>query len=144
MLPIPETYFAQREPVIMFSHMRIARPVTNLERTCALYTQGLELMRIADFVDHAGFSGVMVGRPELAWHIEFTHCHEHPRQPAPTDEDLLVLYYPDQADWQRACARMTAAGFRALSSFNPYWDINGNTFVDDDGYRVVLQNREWP
>ncbi|MXG37203.1 VOC family protein, partial [Escherichia coli] len=75
---------------------------------------------------------------------EFTHCHDHPRQPAPTDEDLLVLYYPDKAAWQQACARMTAAGFRTMRSFNPYWDTNGKTFVDDDGYRVVLQNRDWP
>ncbi|HCH7884493.1 VOC family protein [Raoultella ornithinolytica] len=129
---------------MMFSHMRIARPVTDLARACTMYSQGLELQRIADFTDHAGFSGIMVGRPELAWHIEFTHCHEHPRQPAPTDEDLLVLYYPDKAAWQQACARMTAAGFRTMRSFNPYWDTNGKTFVDDDGYRVVLQNRDWP
>ncbi|EJD6654591.1 VOC family protein [Raoultella ornithinolytica] len=129
---------------MMFSHMRIARPVTDLARACTMYSQGLELQRIADFTDHAGFSGIMVGRPELAWHIEFTHCHDHPRQPAPTDEDLLVLYYPDKAAWQQACARMTAAGFRTMRSFNPYWDTNGKTFVDDDGYRVVLQNRDWP
>ncbi|MFO3741867.1 VOC family protein [Raoultella ornithinolytica] len=129
---------------MMFSHMRIARPVTDLARACTIYSQGLELQRIADFTDHAGFSGIMVGRPELAWHIEFTHCHDHPRQPAPTDEDLLVLYYPDKAAWQQACARMTAAGFRTMRSFNPYWDTNGKTFVDDDGYRVVLQNRDWP
>ena len=128
----------------MFSHMRIARPVTDLARACAMYSQGLELQRIADFTDHAGFSGIMVGRPELAWHIEFTHCHDHPRQPAPTDEDLLVFYYPDKAAWQQACARMTAAGFRTMRSFNPYWDTNGKTFVDNDGYRVVLQNRDWP
>ena len=129
---------------MLFSHMRIARPVTDLARACTMYSQGLELQRIADFTDHAGFSGIMVGRPELAWHIEFTHCHDHPRQPAPTDEDLLVLYYPDKAAWQQACARMTAAGFRTMRSFNPYWDTNGKTFVDDDGYRVVLQNRDWP
>ncbi|MCF6627350.1 VOC family protein [Raoultella ornithinolytica] len=129
---------------MMFSHMRIARPVTDLARACTMYSQGLELQRIADFTDHAGFSGIMVGRPELAWHIEFTHCHDHPRQPAPTDEDLLVLYYPDKAAWQQACARMTAAGFRTMRSFNPYWDTNGKTFVDDDGYWVVLQNRDWP
>ncbi|TCW11854.1 glyoxalase/bleomycin resistance protein/dioxygenase superfamily protein [Raoultella sp. BIGb0138] len=128
----------------MFSHMRIARPVTHLERTCALYTQGLGLMRIADFVDHAGFSGIMLGGADLPWHIEFTHCHVHPVQPAQTEEDLLVLYYPDRADWQRACGRMAQAGFCTVRAFNPYWDVNGRTFVDHDGYRVVLHNRSWP
>ncbi|WP_434638900.1 VOC family protein [Klebsiella sp. I138] len=129
---------------MMFSHMRIARPVTHLGRTCTMYTQGLGLQQIADFTDHDGFSGIMVGHPELSWHIEFTHCPDHPRQPAPTDEDLLVLYYPDKTDWLQACGRMEDAGFRAVSAFNPYWDTNGKTFVDDDGYRVVLQNRNWP
>lgn len=37
----------------MFSHMRIARPVTDLARACTMYSQGLELQRIADFTDHA-------------------------------------------------------------------------------------------
>ncbi|ECG3432622.1 VOC family protein, partial [Salmonella enterica subsp. enterica serovar Oranienburg] len=26
---------------------------------------------------------------------------------------------------------------------NPYWDVNGKTFVDRDGYRVVMQNKAW-
>ena len=34
----------------MFSHMRIARPVTDLARACTMYSQGLELQRIADFI----------------------------------------------------------------------------------------------
>ena len=28
-------------------------------------------------------------------------------------------------------------------AFNPYWEVNGVTFVDRDGYRTVLQNRAW-
>ena len=38
---------------------------------------------------------------------------------------------------------MLQAGFKLVESYNNYWDINGNTFEDADGYRVVLQNREW-
>ena len=34
---------------------------------------------------------------------------------------------------------MEKAGYRAVKAFNPYWDKNGRTFVDPDGYRVVLQ-----
>jgi YycE-like protein len=30
-----------------------------------------------------------------------------------------------------------------VKSFNPYWDGNGCTFEDPDGYRVVLQNAAW-
>jgi hypothetical protein len=39
---------------------------------------------------------------------------------------------------------MLAAGFTAVASLNPYWDVSGRTFADADGYRIVLQCSEWP
>ncbi|HBT52883.1 VOC family protein [Erwinia persicina] len=127
----------------MFTHMRIARPVTNLERSFLMYSQGLGLHKIAEFNDHHGFNGVMLGREDLDWHIEFTFCHHHSVHPLHTEEDLLVLYYPDKDEWIHACERVKNAGFRMAKSFNPYWDVNGRTFVDSDRYRVVLQNKGW-
>ncbi|WOZ79127.1 VOC family protein [Kosakonia sacchari] len=127
----------------MFAHMRIARPVTDLELTCRMYCDALELNKIADFIDHDGFSGVMVGHRSAPWHIEFTLCHHHPVKPAATAEDLLVLYYPDAAEWTARCEAMRKAGFTEVVSFNPYWDISGKSWQDNDGYRVVLQNRAW-
>lgn len=126
-----------------FAHMRIARPVTCPEAALRMYTQGLGLKKIADFTDHDGFSGVMIGGANLQWHMELTICHHHPVKPSPTEDDLLVLYYPDNAEWEQVCARMVSAGFVAVPSFNPYWDANGRTFADPDGYRVVIQNRGW-
>jgi hypothetical protein len=38
---------------------------------------------------------------------------------------------------------MIAAGFREVASYNPYWTLEGKTFEDLDGYRVVLQNAAW-
>jgi hypothetical protein len=38
---------------------------------------------------------------------------------------------------------MRAAGFAPVASFKPYWDRQGVTFEDPDGYRVVLQNAAW-
>jgi len=126
-----------------FVHMRIARPVTRLEAALRMYTRGLGLKKIADFTDHDGFSGVMLGRADLQWHMEFTTCHHHPVKPTQTEEDLLVLYYPEKEEWEQVCASMLSAGFVTVRSFNPYWDVNGRTFVDTDGYRVVIQNRGW-
>lgn len=127
----------------MFTHMRIARPVSQLERSVLMFSQGLGLQKIAEFHDHDGFNGVMLGRKDLDWHLEFTCCPGHPVQPAPTEDDLLVLYYPDENAWKLACETMIEAGFKRTNSFNPYWDVNGQTFVDPDGYRVVMQNRTW-
>lgn len=86
---------------------------------------------------------VRKSRVGLGWHIEFTECHEYPVSPSPTNEDLLVLYIPNREEWLDVCLKMDNAGFNRVSSFNPYWDIEGVTFSDCDGYRVVLQNGKW-
>lgn len=126
-----------------FYHLRIARPVSHLLRSRDMYCQGLDLEAIGEFNDHDGFSGYMLGRAGLSWHLEFTQCHHHPVTPSPSDEDLLVLYIPETAAWEIRCSNMVAAGFSRVESFNPYWDRAGASFEDGDGYRVVLQNRAW-
>jgi hypothetical protein len=54
------------------------------------------------------------------------------------------MYLPDRTEWEAAVARMNAAGFEAVPSYNPYWDFEGKTFEDPDGYRIVLQHGAWP
>ncbi|HEX5685944.1 MAG TPA: VOC family protein [Ideonella sp.] len=124
-------------------HLRLARPVTHLARSVALYRDGLGLNVLGSFEDHEGFDGVMLGQPGAGHHFEFTCSRNHPVPPTPTPEDLVVLYLPDAAEWRMACERMQAVGFLPVPSFNPYWDERGRTFVDPDGYRVVLQNAGW-
>lgn len=124
-------------------HLRIARPVTDLAASTALYRRGLGLEILGSFSDHDGFDGVMLGEPGAGFHFEFTRSRAHPVRPAPTQEDLVVLYVPDAAAWAAACARMAAAGFVGVASFNPYWDRHGRTFADPDGYRTVLQQANW-
>ena len=127
----------------MHTHLRIARPVSNLSRSVAMYQQGLGLVTVGQFQNHEGFSGVMLGHPNGAYHFEFTVCHAHPIAPAPTPEDLLVLYFPDLEKWRKARDRMLEAGFSEVAPFNLYWRKSGCTFEDHDGYRVVLEQDEW-
>jgi hypothetical protein len=108
-----------------------------------MYCRGLGLRVLGGFENHDGFDGVMLGLGGSNCHFEFTRCHTHPVAPAPTSEDLLVFYLPSPADWKTACERMLAAGFEQVPSFNPYWEARGRTFVDQDGYRIVLQQDEW-
>lgn len=124
-------------------HLRIARPVSDLERAVAMYRRGLGLDEIGRFEDHAGFDGVMLGRRDSHYHLEFTRCHSHPVAPTPTPEDLLVFYLPDTEQWQQSCRCMTEAGFEEVPPFNPYWGRSGRTFRDPDGYRIVLQQAAW-
>ncbi len=128
----------------MAPQLRIARPVYDLARAVDMYCRGLGCQVLASFEDHDGFDGVMLGYPDAGYHFEFTQCREHPVQPAPTKEDLTVLYIGEAVDWKAACSRMIAAGFNEVEPFNPYWKTRGQTFEDPDGYRVVLQNGEWP
>lgn len=109
-----------------------------------MYCEGLGLSVLGRFEDHQGFDGVMLGQPGAAYHFEFTRCPARPSAPTPTAEDLLVIYVAETAEWEGACARMLAAGFRRVAAHNPYWGARGRTFEDHDGYRVVLQNAAWP
>ncbi len=124
-------------------HLRIARPVSDIAHTKDMYCRGLGLHVIASFENHAGFDGVMLGVVGADYHFEFTCSRKHPMRPAPTVEDLAVFYIPAELEWQATCANMLAAGFKQVTAFNPYWEIRGRTFEDDDGYRIVLQQAEW-
>jgi len=123
--------------------LRIARPVSDLGRTRDLYIAGLGLRELGGFTDHDGFDGVMLGFAGAGWHFEFTHCRAHPLAPTPTAEDLVVFYLASAGEWQAACARLLAAGFRSVDAYNPYWALRGRTFADPDGYRIVLQQDAW-
>jgi catechol 2,3-dioxygenase-like lactoylglutathione lyase family enzyme len=127
----------------MALHIRIARPVSNLQRIADMYCRGLGLRVVGGFENHAGFDGVMLGLEGSDYHFEFTHCRSHPVLPTPTAEDLVVFYVPAAEQWQAACARMLAAGFKQVAPFNPYWDASGRTYADEDGYRIVLQCADW-
>jgi len=127
----------------MLAQLRIARPVGALDRSVGMYRKGLGLKEIGRFENHDGFDGVMLGRPDLHYHFEFTYCRAHPVVPTPTPEDLLVFYLPNVNEWQQVCVAVLEAGFVEVSSFNPYWRQRGRTFEDYDHYRIVLEQAEW-
>lgn len=124
--------------------LRVARPTDDLSAVAAMYESGLGFTVLAQFTDHDGFDGMILGRPRSPYHLEFTQQRGHRVGPAPTQDHLLVFYVPNRAEWEERCARMLTAGFRRVPSYNPYWDVHGRTFEDVDGYRVVLQNSTWP
>ena len=107
--------------------LRVARPSDHLEEVVRFYTEGLGLSRLGSFEDHDGFDGAMLGIPGAPYHLEFTHKRGHTAGPAPTEDNLLVLYLPGREAWQRAVDRMMAAGYDCVPSFNPYWDRDGRT-----------------
>lgn len=124
-------------------HLRIARPTDHFEEILRFYRDGLGFELIASFENHQGFDGLMLGHPQLAYHLEFTRHHGHPAGKAPTQDNLLIFYIPEEVEWRQAIDQMKQYGFEPVPSYNPYWDVHGQTFEDVDGYRVVLQQTAW-
>ncbi len=127
----------------MQTHMRGARATDHLEETLTFYGDGLGFEIIGSFTDHDGFDGVMLGHRGAQYHLEFTRQKGETVGRAPTKENLLVFYLPDEGQWDTAVQRMRDQGHNPVPSHNPYWDCHGLTFEDPDGYRVVLQNAAW-
>ena len=123
--------------------LRVARPTNDLDALLPFYQRGLGLKVLYRFENHDGFDGVMLGREGAPYHFEFTRALGHRAGRAPTQDNLIVFYLPDAESWRAAVQRMRDAGFEPVPAFNPYWDRNGATFEDPDGYRVVLQRAAW-
>ena len=126
----------------MLAHLRIARATDHLEEIVRFYCEGLGFEVIDEFRNHDGFDGVMVGHEGAGYHLEFTH--ERGGSAPPNDEEsLFVFYLPDARIFQDAIARLANLGHPTVTSHNPYWDRNGRTYEDPDGYRVVLCHGAW-
>lgn len=124
-------------PAVQF---RTARPTHQLEKIKEFYGEGLGLPVIGSFENHQGYDGVMFGMPGSAYHLEFTQ-HEHAAPvPPPSEDNLLVFYIPDQASRDAIASRLQQMGYAAVPAENPYWDVNGITICDPDGWRIVLQH----
>ncbi len=82
--------------------LRVARPTDNLNEVVDFYTKGLGLEVLYKFQDHEGFDGVMVGFPGAAYHLEFTSHRGHSVGHAPTQDNLLIFYFPIKPNgWRR-------------------------------------------
>ncbi|MFT5550422.1 MAG: hypothetical protein ACI9CO_002355 [Candidatus Azotimanducaceae bacterium] len=108
-----------------------------------MYVNGLGFHVLDSFEDHNGFDGSIIGHELHSYHFEFTHHRGTTVGRSPTKDNLLVFYFSDITSWESCCKQMLKAGFNAVESYNEYWDVDGKTFEDIDGYRVVLQSGDW-
>ena len=118
--------------------VRFARPTDQLEDVLRFYEEGLGLRRIDSFDEHAGYSGVMLGLPGEDVHLELTTHEEGSPGPAPTRDNLLVLYMTDRGAIAEIDARMRSLGHAPVEPENPYW-AGDLTFEDPDGWGLVLR-----
>lgn len=123
----------------MYVRFRSARPSNDLKALRRFYVDGLSCTVVAEWLDHDGFDGLVVGAPGGGdWQAEFVRQHGHAAPTAPSAEHLLVFYVADRATLEQRAARLRAVGFDAVVPNNPYWQRHGATFADPDGYHVVV------
>ena len=118
--------------------IRVARPTDKLTEVVTFYHDGMCLPVIAHFENHAGYSGVMLGTPNDHFHLEFTHAEAGSPCPAPTKDNLLVFYIPEDKAYAEAVKRMRDHGYEPVEPENPYWKDKSYTFEDPDGWRTVI------
>jgi catechol 2,3-dioxygenase-like lactoylglutathione lyase family enzyme len=119
--------------------VRVARPTDRLAEVIHFYRDGLGLAELYRFEGHAGYDGVMLGLPGTEYHLEFTRHRDGSPGRAPTQDNLLVLYFDGRPEAEATAARLAALGHPAVPPENPYWTDNGGITVEDpDGWRVVL------
>lgn len=126
------------------TRIRLARPSLDLAAAERFYVRGLGLSVLHQHRAEADaeFSLLMLGLAGAVWHLELTHSAGHALQPAPTADDLLVLYLGQPASAEQL-EHLQACGGLRVPALNPYWDRWGVTLTDPDGYRLVLCLREW-
>jgi catechol 2,3-dioxygenase-like lactoylglutathione lyase family enzyme len=118
--------------------IRVARPTDKLKEVVSFYRDALGMPVIAQFENHAGYSGVILGMPTERFHLEFTHAEAGSPCPAPSRDNLLVFYMPDSQTYAEAVKRLHDQGHAPVEPENPYWEDKSLTFEDPDGWRVVI------
>lgn len=121
------------------AQVRIARPTDKLQEVERFYCEGIGLRKLGSFKNHQGYNGVLIGLPGLPYHLEFTQHVAGSPCPAPTRENLLVLYVPDEARIRQIVQRLEQMGHPEVALENPYWKEKGAITIEDpDGWRLVL------
>jgi hypothetical protein len=121
--------------------MRIARPTLDLEGIRAFYEDVVGLAVLWSFTNHDGFDGAIFGLPDHRAQLEIVRS-PHGDVPAPSREDVLVLYHRDPsvaADLVDRLRRARAVEVTDDPTLNPYWPRNGaRAFRDPDGYGLIV------
>jgi catechol 2,3-dioxygenase-like lactoylglutathione lyase family enzyme len=119
--------------------VRFARHTGRLREVVRFYRDGLGLPELGRFDGHDGYDGVFLGLPGTGAHLEFTSGGAH-EPPTSHPETLLVLYLGGPEAVEEACRRI---GAEPVEAANPYWQRNGVTVLDPDGFPVVLVPEAW-
>jgi len=105
----------------------------------AYYRDVLGLPVLAQWRDHDGYDGVVLGLPGAPVHMELLQHGDRPSIPEPDPENQLVLYLRSAEAVTAVVARFAEHGHHPVPAVNPYWtEHDAVVFTDPDGWNVVL------
>ncbi|MFN8576725.1 MAG: VOC family protein [Candidatus Sericytochromatia bacterium] len=116
---------------------RVARHTNNIDSIINFYRNILGLEILGEFKNHDNYDGIFLGFKNKDWHLEFTVSNEKPIHNF-DDDDLLVFYCDSQDEYQVIKDRFRKNHIEEVQAKNPYWNLNGITYLDPDGFRVVI------
>ncbi|MHC5903977.1 VOC family protein [Streptomyces sp. S6] len=118
--------------------VRFARPTAHYDDVLVFYRDALGLPVLAEWRDHDGYDGVVLGLPGAPVNMELLQ-HRGSGIPEAHPENQLVLYLRGPEALAAAVARLVERGHSPVPPANPYWDRHGAVlFEDPDGWVVVL------
>ena len=118
---------------------RFARHTNNLDKLKLFYTTILGFEVLGSFENHNNYDGIFLGKQNLDWHLEFTQTDEIVSFNF-NEDDILVFYPETILEYNVLIENISKKNINFIASKNPYWNTNGKTILDPDGYRIIISN----
>jgi len=117
--------------------LRVARHTNDLKKIEDFYINILGFQKLGGFQKHNNYDGIFIGKPDLDWHFEFTQSQTKTNHIF--DEDDIIVLYPDTiTKYNSLLENLLKNNIKKITAMNPYWNENGQMFLDPDGYRIVI------
>ena len=117
--------------------LRVARHTNDLKKVENFYVNILGFERLGGFQNHNNYNGVFIGKPDSDWHFEFTQSKTEADHKF-DDDDIIVLYPDTIRKYNKLLESLLENDIKEITAINPYWNENGQMFLDPDGYRIVI------
>jgi hypothetical protein len=116
----------------------------NYLKSAALYETLLGVTRLAEFVDHDGFSGVVLGLRDCAWQLEIVSVNSPTTKRECNEGRRGIVLYVDAADFRCVSGQIELSGARVVVNDNPYWIRRGAiTLTGHDGESIIVVQEPW-
>lgn len=118
---------------------RSARHTNRIKEIETFYTKILNLDILGDFKNHNGYDGLFIGKANTDWHLEFTTSSDEVNHQF-NEDDCLVFYPETQDEYEAVIKNLEFYRIEPIQAKNPYWNINGISFLDPDGFVVIVSS----